>query len=114
MNSDILHGFSIKGEFNYLFELLDSTHVVYIGNKSHQRSLKFINESVEIPYLNVWNIYDEVLSQVKIRSMTFSLFLFLWYGINIFVRFIYKNNICNNGLILYWQKMELSQLFLRK
>ena len=98
VNSDILHGFSIKGEFNYLFELLDSTHVVYIGNKSHQRSLKFVNEFVEIPYLNVWNIYDEVLSQVKdLINDEHKVFLFsAGMATNIFVHDLWqynKNNI---------------------
>jgi len=64
VNSDILHGLSARQGLSYIFELFESTHVVYIGNKSF-RPLPFINEFVEIPYNNVWADYENILDKIK-------------------------------------------------
>ena len=49
---------------DYLFDLFNDIHVVYIGNGSLS-SLPFIDEFIEIPYNNVWTNYDDVLDKIK-------------------------------------------------
>tara|TARA_Y100000310_G_scaffold285031_1_gene308199 strand:+ start:605 stop:1390 length:786 start_codon:yes stop_codon:yes gene_type:complete len=64
VNSDILHGFSVREGLSYLCELFETIYVVYVGNES-LRSLPFINKFVEIPYNNVWIDYENVLDKIK-------------------------------------------------
>jgi hypothetical protein len=64
VNSDILHGLSAKHELSYIYELLDSIHIVYIGNES-LKSLPFIDEFIEIPTKNVWDDYKNTLNRIK-------------------------------------------------
>ena len=64
VNSDILHELSETQGLEYMFDLFESVHVVMIGNESLQ-NLPFVNESIEIPYKNVWLEYEEVLQKIK-------------------------------------------------
>jgi hypothetical protein len=64
VNSDIFHELSELEGLDYIFNLLDDVHVVYIGNKSLS-TLSFINEFIEIPYNNVWTEYNIVLDEIK-------------------------------------------------
>ena len=77
VNSDIFHELSEMKGLDYIFDLLDSVHVVYIGNESLS-SLPFIDEFIEIPYNNVWDNYDVVLKEIKdkIQDGTHKTFLF--------------------------------------
>ena len=64
VNSDILHGLSVRKGLLYICELFESIHVVYVGNES-LRLLPFVNEFIEIPYNNVWSDYENVLDKIK-------------------------------------------------
>ena len=64
VNSDIFHELSEAQGLDYVFDLLDKVHVVYIGNKSLSL-LPFVDEFIEIPYNNVWDDYDSVLIEIK-------------------------------------------------
>ena len=64
VNSDIFHELSEMQGLDYLFDLLNDIHVVYIGNKSLS-SLPFVDEFIEIPYNNVWDNYNDVLNEIK-------------------------------------------------
>jgi len=64
VNSDIFHELSEMQGLDYIFDLLNSVHVVYIGNESLS-PLPFVDEFIEIPYNNVWDDYDNVLNKIK-------------------------------------------------
>ena len=94
INSDLLHGLSIRNQIPYMLELLDSIHVVYIGNES-LKTLPFIDEFIEIPYKNVWNSYDQVLTNIKdhIQDNKHKTFLFsAGMATNVFVDDLWKYN----------------------
>ena len=75
-DSDVFHKASMEGKLDSLFDVLNETHIVYIGNNSLSK-LEFIDEFIEIPYNNVWLDYDSILSEIKNKiNDDFKLFLF--------------------------------------
>tara|TARA_R100001163_G_scaffold65221_2_gene61665 strand:+ start:250 stop:951 length:702 start_codon:yes stop_codon:yes gene_type:complete len=93
-NSDLLHGLSIRNQIPYMLELFQSIHVVYIGNES-LKTLPFIDEFIEIPYKNVWDNYDKILSDIKncIKDDIHKTFLFsAGMATNVFVDDLWKYN----------------------
>jgi len=94
VNSDILHGMSGLQGLEYIFELLEPIHVVYVGNESF-RSLPFINEFIEIPYLNVWHDYENTLDRIKqtLDDTIHKTFLFsAGMATNVFIDDLWKCN----------------------
>tara|TARA_Y100000310_G_scaffold335781_1_gene418682 strand:+ start:947 stop:1732 length:786 start_codon:yes stop_codon:yes gene_type:complete len=94
VNSDILHGLSVRDGLSYMFDLFESIHVVYIGNES-LKTLPFINEFIEIPYNNVWVEYENVLDKIKILidGKQHKTFLFsAGMATNVFVDDLWKYN----------------------
>ena len=94
VNSDILHGLSVREGLSYMFELFEYIPVVYIGNES-LKSLPFINEFIKIPYNNVWSDYENILNKIKqsIDDTQHKTFLFsAGMATNVFVDDLWKYN----------------------
>jgi len=64
VDADVFHKASSDGNLQEFIEVLENSHVVYIGNES-LKNLSFVNEFIEIPYNNCWMIKDEIIKNVE-------------------------------------------------
>lgn len=94
VNSDIWHDLSIERGMKEIFDILDTVHVVFIGNESLS-ALPFINEFIEIPFNDVWLKYDQIIEKIKskIKLNEHKLFLFAsGMTSNIFIHDLWEYN----------------------
>jgi hypothetical protein len=62
-DSDVFHKALMNNSLMPFIDSLRKFHVVYIGNES-LKILPFINEFIEIPYSNIWNTRDDLMTSV--------------------------------------------------
>lgn len=74
-DSDVFHKASMDGNLSDLFNELNDSHVVYIGNKDLSK-LEFINEFIEIPYNNVWKLRNDLYEKIENTFDGYKVYLF--------------------------------------
>jgi hypothetical protein len=96
-DADVLHRASINGTLYDFISLLNTVHVVYVGNESLKK-LEFIDEFIEIPYNNCWLSRNEIIDRIKNTFVenTHKVYLFSAGMVsNVFVDRLWKLNNTN-------------------
>ena len=62
-DSDVMHKASEKNQLQPLFDCLNNSYVIYIGNRSFSK-LSFVDRLIEIPYNNVWLQKDILMDSI--------------------------------------------------
>ena len=99
VDSDIFHEASEQSHLRAFFNVLETVHVVYVGNRDLSK-LPFVNTFIEITQNNCWDNYQRYLEEIKDRiTNEHKVFLFsAGMTANIFVHDLWQYN-KNNSYI---------------